>query len=184
MRVIWAPPAIDDVERIYDYIALFNPAAAARMVVRLRDAGDSLAELAERGRSGSVFGTRELVAVRPYVLVYEISERDVQVLRVWRLAPTYECSGRCNIHFPVEGKSDARTAVLLLTGGEEQNSGGFKSLAHDLNGRAVAGLARFDARDGVAMDARPVRQIPHGPSQRGARHAELFACHFNVHVSQ
>ena len=83
VRVIWAPPAIADVERIYDYIVLFNPAAAARMVIRIREAGDSLAELAERGRLGSVFGTRELVAVRPYVLVYEIAGPEVQVLRVW-----------------------------------------------------------------------------------------------------
>ena len=83
MRVIWAPHALDDVERIYDYIALFHSATAARMVIRLRETGDSLSEFPERGRPGSAPGTRELIAVRPYILVYEIAGDEVHVLRIW-----------------------------------------------------------------------------------------------------
>jgi toxin ParE1/3/4 len=82
VTVTWSPAALSDVARIYDYIASFNPAAAQRLARRLLDAGDLLEEFPERGRPTSA-GTRELLIVWPYALVYEIKEFEVQVLRVW-----------------------------------------------------------------------------------------------------
>jgi len=47
-------------------------------------AGDSLALFPRRGRPGRAPGTRELVTVVPYVIVYEVDETDtVMILRVW-----------------------------------------------------------------------------------------------------
>ena len=83
-RVVWTPAALSDVLAIEAYLAAFNPAAARRLAVESVVAADSLATFPERGRLGLEEGTRELVAVRPYLLVYR-TEADgglVSILRV------------------------------------------------------------------------------------------------------
>ena len=45
-------------------------------------AGDSLVEFPHRGRTGNDPRTRELVALWPYIIVYE-TLTDVHILRVW-----------------------------------------------------------------------------------------------------
>lgn len=83
MPVALTPEALGDLHRIRDYIGQDNPAAATRIAVQLLAACDRLEYLPERGRPGLVPGTRELVAVWPYVIVYRITPAAVEVLRVW-----------------------------------------------------------------------------------------------------
>lgn len=83
MRVMWADSALDDVEQIVTYINRFNPMAARRVAQAILDAGDGLARFPARGRFGSVAGTRELVTVWPYVILYEVEPDAVRILRVW-----------------------------------------------------------------------------------------------------
>lgn len=82
MEVIFAPAAIADLIAIRNYIGHFNPAAARRMALRLRSAAQSLAEFPDRGRLRRD-GARELVAVHPYVIVYDVTPPRVTILRVW-----------------------------------------------------------------------------------------------------
>jgi toxin ParE1/3/4 len=85
--VVWSPQALDDVARIAAYIATENPIAAARVARELLLAGDSLAIFPRRGRLGSLPGRCELVAVRPYVVVYRIMPGEVvDILRIWHAA--------------------------------------------------------------------------------------------------
>lgn len=87
MPVVWRTRALADVARIARYLATENPIAARRVARELLLAGDSLAIFPRRGRPGSRPGTRELVAVSPYVLVYRIAGADaVTILRVWHAA--------------------------------------------------------------------------------------------------
>ena len=72
-----------DVTRIARHIAQDNPAAARRLARELLVAGDSLDVFPQRGRRGRSRGTRELVAVPPYVLVYRIGQDTVRIVRVW-----------------------------------------------------------------------------------------------------
>lgn len=65
---------------IEDYVAAFNPAVARRLSTELVVAADSLTTFPERGRPGLEPGTRELVAVRPYLIVYRTEENSE---RVW-----------------------------------------------------------------------------------------------------
>ena len=81
MDVIWAPAALADLHRIRTYIGHFNPAAARRMGFRLVEAGDSLAAMPERGRPIGR-GRRELVAVWPYVIRYQVRGESVWILRI------------------------------------------------------------------------------------------------------
>lgn len=84
MNVIWREEARDDIARIARYIAEENPAAARQVGRELVLAGDGLTLFPQRGRVGRVPGTRELVTVRPYVIVYEVAEDGtVFILRVW-----------------------------------------------------------------------------------------------------
>lgn len=85
MKVIVRAAAEDDLHHLYAWIAKDNPAAAARMVARIRDRIQflELDSLAGMGRPGLDPGTRELIEY-PYIIVYEIHrDRDeVEVLAV------------------------------------------------------------------------------------------------------
>jgi toxin ParE1/3/4 len=76
-----------DVSRIVRYIAAENPVAARQIGRELLLAGDSLAILPRRGRPGRLAGTRELVVMPPYLIVYRVSGADaVTILRIWNAA--------------------------------------------------------------------------------------------------
>lgn len=82
--VIWQASARADVLRLVTYIAEQNPIAARRIARELVAAGDSLADFPTRGRQGCVPGTRELLIIAPYIIVYEVTASDrVEILRVW-----------------------------------------------------------------------------------------------------
>ena len=82
MRVRWTTDAADDLERICDYIAHERPEAARRLAFDVLNAIEGLRTFPNRGRSGRVHGTRELVLTRPFLAVYEVHEEEVQVLRI------------------------------------------------------------------------------------------------------
>jgi plasmid stabilization system protein ParE len=87
MTVKWRAEAIADVVRLVNYIAQKNPVAASSMGRELLLAGDSLDIFPRRGRIGRDPTTRELVTVRPYILVYEVDDEDnVTILNVWHAA--------------------------------------------------------------------------------------------------
>jgi plasmid stabilization system protein ParE len=83
--VQWLTAARNDIARIASHIAEENPRAATRIAQELLVAGDSLALFPNRGRLGLTSGTRELVAVWPYLIIYEIdaSMEVVRILRIW-----------------------------------------------------------------------------------------------------
>ena len=85
MKVEWRPSALDDRDAIIEYLEPLNPHAAVNLLQALILAGDSLTLFPYRGRPGLAAGTRELVAVWPYLIVYEIDDEadTVSILRIW-----------------------------------------------------------------------------------------------------
>jgi len=82
-RVRWTEPALSDIERIYAWIEPHGEQSAIRIVTRLRDRAESLASLPQQGRAGRIKGTRELVvAGTDYLILYQLAEDAVEVLRV------------------------------------------------------------------------------------------------------
>jgi plasmid stabilization system protein ParE len=81
--VRWSGAAVTDLKLITAHISVENPLAARRVARSLVLAGDSLEISPRRGRVGPVFGTRELLAVQPYVIVYEIADDVDAILRIW-----------------------------------------------------------------------------------------------------
>jgi len=88
VRVAWRATARDDQRRITAWLAERNKAAAVRVARALVAAADSLAVLPAKGRPGRAPSTRELSAVPPYVIVYEVDQAAgvVRILRVWHTA--------------------------------------------------------------------------------------------------
>ena len=65
---------------MWDYIAVDNPRAAARMDELFSDAAARLAEHPKLGKQGRISGTRELIPHESYCLVYEIEQETVWIL--------------------------------------------------------------------------------------------------------
>lgn len=91
MTVRWRVSAVADVNRIVRYIGNENPSAAKRIGRELILAGDSLAMFPHRGRPGRQAGTRELVAVSPYLIVYRVENGQTTILRIWHSAQDWPC---------------------------------------------------------------------------------------------
>jgi toxin ParE1/3/4 len=84
MRVVWTAPALRELEAIGDYIARDNSRASARIVTRIFDRVDMLADHPETGRPGRIAGTRELVVTdTPFIVPYRIRGDQVEILSVF-----------------------------------------------------------------------------------------------------
>ena len=85
VKVEWRPSALKDRAEIFEYLFQRNPYAARELSEALALAGDGLATFPYRGRPGLMRGTRELVTVGPYVLIYRVDDasRTVTIIRVW-----------------------------------------------------------------------------------------------------
>jgi len=82
-------------EDISERIAADNPAAAARMITRIRTEVERLATVPAAGRPGRVAGTRELViSGTPYIVPYRVKGDTVQIITILHGAQ------RCPDRFP------------------------------------------------------------------------------------
>jgi addiction module RelE/StbE family toxin len=82
-RVEYAARYFRRLEDIYEYVAGDNPAAAARLVLRIRTAVERLAAAPGLGRPGRVAGTRELVVSgTPYIVPYRVQGDAVQIITI------------------------------------------------------------------------------------------------------
>jgi toxin ParE1/3/4 len=87
MRIRWTPAAADDLQHIFDYLLEHDPHLAKPTLIAIRDAILSLRRFPNRGRSGVVEGTRELLHDRlPYVAAYGVREDTIEVLHIWHPA--------------------------------------------------------------------------------------------------
>jgi toxin ParE1/3/4 len=80
----WLPAAERDFNAIVDFIADDNPVAAIGQGDEIEQQIAGLIEHRQRGRSGRVKGTRELVIVRtPFIAAYRIKPGKIQILRIF-----------------------------------------------------------------------------------------------------
>ena len=86
MRLVWTRLASADRKSIRQYIAIDNPRAALALDALIAEKAAHLVRHPRMGRPGRVKGTRELVAHRNYILIYDIAGAVVRVLRVLHAA--------------------------------------------------------------------------------------------------
>jgi toxin ParE1/3/4 len=81
MKVLWAAPALADLDEIESFIATDNPEAAGEVANRIVGATEALVRFPLIGRKGRVEGTRELVvAGTPYILAYLVRRSEIVIL--------------------------------------------------------------------------------------------------------
>lgn len=94
MKVVLSPQARADLFAIFDYIAVDNPAAAARITDRILQSLFMLTTFPEMGPVGILPDTRELTLPRlSYRVVYRVQADQIRILgiihtrRQWPDAP-------------------------------------------------------------------------------------------------
>jgi toxin ParE1/3/4 len=87
MLIRWTSDAANDLENIVRYLNREQPSATAAVVRTIVDTIGTLTRFPNRGRSGRVSGTRELIIPNlPYIVVYSATDQAVQLLRVFHAA--------------------------------------------------------------------------------------------------
>ena len=86
MKLVWTRTARDNRRAIREFIAAGSPSAALNFDALLSMQAQRLLDHPGIGRPGRVQGTRELVAHRHYVLVYDLTPDAIRVLRVLHTA--------------------------------------------------------------------------------------------------
>ena len=87
MKIVWLREASAALDREYDYIFQQNPRAARHVFEHIITSTRRLESFPESGRAGQVAGTRELIVPGfPYIVIYRMSKKDVQILRVFHTA--------------------------------------------------------------------------------------------------
>ncbi len=83
MKLEWSPLALEDRNRIFDYIEQDSPRAAVAIDDRIRLQIETLIQFPESGRPGRIEGTRELVITHtPYIAAYRVQDDTIRVLRL------------------------------------------------------------------------------------------------------
>jgi plasmid stabilization system protein ParE len=84
MQLRWTSHALDDLERLYEFLEPANPRAAARAVQALVAAPTRFLKHPRIGERLDEFGPREVrrIVVGPYEIRYEIQCATITVLRL------------------------------------------------------------------------------------------------------
>jgi plasmid stabilization system protein ParE len=85
MEIRWATKALDDIERLYDFLAAVNKSAAAQAVQALVAAPARLRENPRVGERLEGFEPHEVrrIFVGRYEIRYQIQDDNIYVLRLW-----------------------------------------------------------------------------------------------------
>ena len=86
MRLAWTRLALNDRKAIRSYIALDNPMAALALDELFAEKAGRLADHPGLGRPGRVNSTRELVVHQHYLMIYDLANDQVRILRVLHTA--------------------------------------------------------------------------------------------------
>jgi toxin ParE1/3/4 len=83
VKLRWTLPAVEQLREIFETIADDNPAAAVKMVKRIRLSIRQVTRMSYTGRMGRVGGTREVIVPgTSYIVAYRVLEDAIHVLAV------------------------------------------------------------------------------------------------------
>lgn len=89
LRLIWEPEARQQFLAVIDYIAARNPVAATRMERMIAAGLERLRKFPYSGRPGRAPGTRELIVHPNYLVIYQVTDDAIDVLRVLHARQRY-----------------------------------------------------------------------------------------------
>ncbi len=82
LPIRWSAAALDDLEELVGYIALFDVAAAQAIQDRIESVVLPLSRHPYLYRPGRVAGTREIVAHPNYIVVYSVLNDAIEIRNV------------------------------------------------------------------------------------------------------
>ena len=85
MELRWTHKAVDDLERLHEFLAPFNQQAAAKHVQSLVNAPSALIDNPRLGEQLFQFEPREIrrIFVDQYEIRYEVQSSIIYILRIW-----------------------------------------------------------------------------------------------------
>jgi len=85
VTIRWSSEARDDVDRLADFVAAYDPIRADEIERELSQAPKKLLQFRRRGSRLSEFDPREIREYRfgSYLLRYELAEDDIVMLRIF-----------------------------------------------------------------------------------------------------
>jgi toxin ParE1/3/4 len=86
MKIEWTGKSYSDLRTISEFISKDNRVAAKQTLQLIRRKARQLAEHPFLGRRTEFGEIRELVVHENYILYYRVSQRSVEILRVWHAA--------------------------------------------------------------------------------------------------
>ena len=89
--IIWSGPALEDLERILDYISLDNPEAAQDVVTQVLNYIEQIESHPHLGKqieriTGETY--RQLI-YRPCKIIYRVDDETIYILHIQRLETTH-----------------------------------------------------------------------------------------------
>ena len=83
VKIKWTKGAQNNLNQIEEYIAVDNPKAAVDTVIKIIKIVGMLSDNPAMGRTGRIFGTRELIiSGTPFIVPYRIKSEQIEILRV------------------------------------------------------------------------------------------------------
>ena len=86
-RLVWLPEALDDLDRLYDFIAEHSEHAAETSATKIVHSAKTLLDFPRKGRPYPDDAQyRELTVAsgsRGYIIRYRASDEEVTIMRVW-----------------------------------------------------------------------------------------------------
>jgi len=86
MKLVYSARSLRHLQSIYDYIAQDNPAAALKVIERIRSATSRLVSFAYSGRPGPKDTRLLSVPGAPYIVVHRVQDNEVRILTVLHTA--------------------------------------------------------------------------------------------------
>ncbi|MEF0939833.1 type II toxin-antitoxin system RelE/ParE family toxin [Rhizobium sp. BR 362] len=93
MNLVWTPEAKTDRRSIYTYIEADSASAALALDELFAKRSAQLIAHPMAGRPGRVSGTRELVVHKNYLLIYDLKDETMRILRILHAAQQWPPSG-------------------------------------------------------------------------------------------
>jgi plasmid stabilization system protein ParE len=92
LRIRWAEPAERDFDALLSYIAFESPEAARHLFAKVMEAIEHAARFPESARFIPELGRsyRELLAVRPFRLIYRIAGKELRIIGVMRMEQDFD----------------------------------------------------------------------------------------------
>ncbi|PIT68032.1 type II toxin-antitoxin system RelE/ParE family toxin [Bartonella tribocorum] len=82
MKLVWTQIAHYDRQKIREYIAQENPSAALAFDKFLSEKVKQLVRFPTLGRVGRIINTRELIVRKKYIMIYDVLNGTVRILRI------------------------------------------------------------------------------------------------------